>query len=293
MLKNDFKITFVAKEIPLDLSNNILQQGFKLIHIEQENDFFDIISGNDIVVIDHYGLDTLYQQKIKESGCKLVCIDDIHEKEFYADLIINHAPGVEPNDYRAQSYTKFALGLDYVLLRPLFIANAKKDKTSKEIKTAFVCFGGSDQKNYSQKSVEALLQFDKIETIHLVVGSANQHMEHLSELFNGTKRVKMHHALKEKKMLQLMNESDLAIAPSSGILMEILSTKCTAISGYYVDNQREIYSGFKSIDAFYDAEDFSNLIPSIKKALQASSQPKQQFIDGNSDIRLLSLIKSL
>jgi len=245
------------------------------------------------VVIDHYGLNTLYQQKIKESGCKLVCIDDIHEKEFYADLIINHAPGVQPNDYKAQTYTKFALGLDYVLLRPLFLKNAKKDKTSREIKTAFVCFGGSDQKNYSKKSIQDLLQFDEIETIHLVIGASNQHLELLIKLFEDEKRVKIHHALNEEEILHLMNESDLSIAPASGILLELLSAKCNVISGYYVDNQKEIYSGFKSINAFYDAEDFSNLIPSIRKALKASKQPKQQFIDGNSDIRLLSLIKSL
>ena len=42
-----------------------------------------------IVVLDGYHFDTNYQTKIKQKGCKLVCIDDLHDKHFVADIIIH------------------------------------------------------------------------------------------------------------------------------------------------------------------------------------------------------------
>jgi len=117
MLKDDFYCIYVTKspsayqiiEIEkvcherLDLPAN--KSHFKV--------FLNILKGDEIVVLDNYFFTTEYQRAIKNKGCKLVCIDDLHDKEFVADLIINHTPGVLKNDYIAQPYTQLALGLDY------------------------------------------------------------------------------------------------------------------------------------------------------------------------------------
>ncbi len=58
-----------------------------------------------IVVLDGYHFGTNYQKQIKLKGAKLVCIDDMHDKEFVADLIINHIPRITPQDYNVQPFT--------------------------------------------------------------------------------------------------------------------------------------------------------------------------------------------
>ena len=73
-----------------------------------------------MVVIDGYQFDTEYQQKVKKSGASLVCLDDLHNQHFVADIIINHAPGVDPGKYSAEPYTQYLLGPSYALLRPAF-----------------------------------------------------------------------------------------------------------------------------------------------------------------------------
>ena len=85
---------------------------------------------------------TEYQQQIKDKGCKLVCIDDIHDKHYVADVVINHAPGLDKNNFSVEPYTKLCLGLDYVLLRKPFLE--KPIAANKEIKynKVFICFGG-------------------------------------------------------------------------------------------------------------------------------------------------------
>jgi len=130
MLKNDFQIFFVCKEIPDEIFTEITNNGFQVLTIDSEKDFFKILSKNEIVVIDHYGLGTNYQKQIKELGCKLVCIDDLHDKEFYADVIINHAEGILVEDYKCKSCTKLYLGINYALLRfPFLLASiVEKEK---------------------------------------------------------------------------------------------------------------------------------------------------------------------
>ena len=63
-------------------------------------DLDEILIGCEIVVLDGYYFGENYQKKVKEKGCKLVCIDDLAENNFYADIIINHAPGVNPTIYK-------------------------------------------------------------------------------------------------------------------------------------------------------------------------------------------------
>ena len=78
------------------------------------------LQGNEIVVLDGYNFDTVYQTEIKSKGCKLVCIDDIHAYHFVADVVINHAPDISREQYSCESYTKLYLGTEYLLLKKLF-----------------------------------------------------------------------------------------------------------------------------------------------------------------------------
>ena len=151
MLKDSFSIKFVSMHIPEDIETTFITEGFAVTKISKEEDFFDLLKGDEVVVLDHYGLDSSYQKRIKKIGSKLVCIDDLHNKEFYADLIINHSPGIVPSDYNAQSYTKFALGPQYALLRPAFLKSASAPKKIQKFENVLICFGGSDYTNLTKK----------------------------------------------------------------------------------------------------------------------------------------------
>jgi UDP-2,4-diacetamido-2,4,6-trideoxy-beta-L-altropyranose hydrolase len=157
ILKNNFSICFSSIHIPITLINEIESAGFTFNKINNENDFYESINKNDIVVIDHYGIDSSWQRKIKSKTCKLVCIDDIHDKFFYADLIINHAPGISANNYLTQAQTMFALGTEYALLRPAFLKLSDNKRKINNLNTVFVCFGGSDYYNLSERTINILL----------------------------------------------------------------------------------------------------------------------------------------
>jgi UDP-2,4-diacetamido-2,4,6-trideoxy-beta-L-altropyranose hydrolase len=288
MLKEHFEITFVCKEIPEQNKTELEKLDFKLIVIDKEEDFLRILSSGKIVVLDGYDFDTGYQKKIKLAGCKLVCIDDLHDKEFVADLIINHAPGVKPEDYKTQLYTQFALGLDYALLRPAFIEQAKKDKQIKKIETLLICFGGADFKNLTESTLQTVLSFKEFNKIVVVTGSSYTYLESLPKVLKTDSRIEHFHSVNEEKMLSLLIDADLAIVPASGILFEALAAGCKIVSGMYVQNQQILFEQFKLLKVFESAGHFesNDLHVAIAYAIKNSYQ-QIKFIDGKSGRRIL------
>lgn len=296
MLRKDFDLFFISKVIPEQINNEIINLGFKIKIIVEEIQFFEFLNSKDIIVLDHYGLDTAYQRTIKELGCKLVCIDDLHEQFFHADLIINHAPNVKASSYQTSTYTQFALGLDYVLLRPVFLQRALTKRTEPNLNIAFVCFGGSDNKNLTKLVVDILVPDERFEIINVVIGSAYQHADKLAESIQSDQRFKLYHGINEEEMADLISTSSIAIVPASGILQEVLALGCRAVSGIYVDNQRQIYENYKLMNAFEDAGTFiaEEIKTAIDKAFNNNiNTGKPPLIDGKSGERLLNKFKQL
>ena len=294
MLESNFNINFVCKSIPTKI-NDINELQYKLIEIKEESEFLENLTAKDIVVLDSYDLDTSYQKKVKDKGCKLVCIDDLNQQPFLADLVINHTPNVNGADYHAKLYTQYALGLAYVLLRPIFLKAAKEPKAKLPIKTAFVCFGGSDSKNLTQLVVDVLKKDKRFEQILIVTGAAYAHLEELKQSIGNDPRCHLSHAITSEEICELIKKSQLAIVPASGILQETIAVGCRIISGTYVDNQKNIFEKYNALGAFESAEDFSqdHLINAIDKSFENENLPIQTFIDGNSGIRLLNAFNQL
>lgn len=296
MLQSSFSITFISKKIPQGIVNQLKHLGIDLQQIKEEGDFLNYLTGNEIVVIDHYGLGTEYQRELKAKKSKLVCIDDVHDKTFFADLIINHAPGVKSTDYSAQAYTRFALGLDYVLLRPEFLKRAETAPNRKYIETAFICFGGSDPKNITQVVIDILKVDNRFKEIIVVIGTSYDYTKTLKLSIKQDDRFKIYHAVNADEMCDLILLAQLAIVPASGILQEAISLNTKIISGMYVDNQKFIFENYRQINAFESAGDFQpdKIVSAINRCFQNQVHfTGQRLIDGKSGKRLLDIFKSL
>src|SRR5690606_3538088 len=158
MISSDFEIAFVCNEIPEDIAAELESADCSLLKICGEEDFLSLLSRGDLVVLDVYNADVEYHKNIRGKGAALICIDDIHNQGFYADLIINHAPGVSASHYDAPAFTQFALGPDYVLLRPPFLNKPLSGKRSSDNTTVFICFGGADGKQLTRRTLELVAQ---------------------------------------------------------------------------------------------------------------------------------------
>jgi UDP-2,4-diacetamido-2,4,6-trideoxy-beta-L-altropyranose hydrolase len=292
MLKKTFNIIFICKDLPENTKKTFNTKHFLLEKVETYFTIPDFLSSNDIIVLDGYHFDIKYQKKIKAIGCKLICIDDLHTEEYVADLIINHTPGIKESQYKAKVYTQFALGINYTLLRPSFLRQAKIGRKIGKIQTVIICFGGSDNNNITQRALNVLLNCNNFNKIIVVTGFLYQFLDELKISIQGIPQVEHYHGISEKKMLSLMLLSELAIVPSSGLTFEALAAGCKVISGYYINNQFEIYKGFKKLNAIIGAGRFQEI--ELIKALKISNNFEcTKVIDGRSPIHILKKIKSL
>lgn len=307
MLKKEYKFVFLTKEtstkevIPSDYMVDLIPEN---ITITEEPDWLKkkYKSSEYIIIGDGYQFNSIYQQQIKKNGFQLIYVDDLITNKMFADVIINHSPGVSVEDYLKEDYTSFALGTKYSLLRPEFLKLAKKERKIKDINSAFVCFGGADPFNLTVKAVEGLLEVKEFEKIHVVLGGAYKKKE-IFELEKKFRILKIHQNLSEIDLSNVMLECNFAIAPSSTILYEICSVKMLVLSGYYVDNQKKIYEELARESIIieggdftdYTTFDFKEKIISIFKNVKIEKYIKNQkkFFDGKSKARLLGVVNQL
>lgn len=309
MLEKHFEYCFVTNDLTSIPKEEKERPGFSCIEVPKYSycppdkkkreeeipfDLKDILKGDEIVITDGYWFGTNYQRAIKDKGCFLICIDDLMGQDYYADLIINHAPGITRKNYIAQEYTRFALGLDYAILRPEYLLQAKKDIVYAPKSSLFICFGGSDFLNLTIPSLIEVLEVNSFEEINLVTGSGYKYNNELKQIVEKEECIKWHQNLGEKDLLTVMLKSGVALVPSSGILYECLAVGCEVISGYYTSNQINIYKGFLDSGAIFGCDDFSKLSVYLKKfLLEQSNVQRTKAINGFSGEKITKLIKDL
>lgn len=245
IIPKDYKVSYIPESVTVEQESDWLSKHYK--------------PSKYIIIADGYQFSSNYQKQIKEIGYILIYIDDLIQYNMYADVVVNHSPNVNPREYNNFGHTRFALGTEYAILRPSFInASKKTPKEPTNPNVAFICFGGADPYNLSLKAAKGLINIKQIEFIHVVIGAANKHKD-LTYLAKANKRIILHQNLEEKKMLELMEKCNFAIAPSSTILYELCSVKMPILSGFYTKNQEKIYYNLFEEGAIFGGGRFLNV----------------------------------
>lgn len=310
MLKQEYEFIFI---VGCNSTTSVIPNEYNFVQIPKnvsiEKEPFwlgkNYNPNNYIIIADGYNFGSNYQQNIKRIGFSLVYIDDLAAEHMFADIVVNHSSGIKIKDYVGESYSKFALGTDYALLRPSFQKAALISRQVNTVDTVFICFGGSDFHNLTHKCLKAVLKIKKIKEVHVVLGAAYIH-ENIFEVDSKYKtKVNIHKKLSEYDMLKIMNKCHLAVIPSSTISYEVCSVKMLILGGYFVDNQIKIYKGFQEKEIIYSGGDFRLYsIEDFEKRIVEITEDspnrhaemlinQNMFFDGKVKERFISLIKEL
>lgn len=255
MLKEDFDCTFFTSD-PNDYQRGEVEKVCKLQALAfntVQEDFLNFLSGEEIVVLDNYYYSSLYQKTIKDKGCKLVCIDDIHDKHFFADIVINHAPGSNASDYSCESYTKLLLGPSYLLLRKPFFDVIDNHIVPVEDCT-FICFGGSDENNLTLRACKVIRNIDNRKIV-VVVGGGYLFYDELNT-YSMDSDIEIYRNVNAGTMASLMKSSTMAIVPASCTFLEACCSRIPIITGYDIDNQIYIAESCEKLGLGYNCGDF-------------------------------------
>lgn len=306
MFRTEYDFLFLTREssvlkvIPKDYRVNLIPKSIE-INEEPEWLYFNFPPEHHIIVADGYQFVSYYQKKIKQFNFTLIYVDDMLSEHMYADLVINHSPHAKIENYNNESYTQFALGTDYSILRPLFLKKSNKPKEEKFPNNAFICFGGSDCNNFTLKAVEEVLKIDEVNSVNVVVGAAYEFKE-IYELEKLNSRVSVFKNLDEENLFRLMNTSTFAIAPTSTVLFELISVNTYLLAGYYVENQKMAYHHFDKNNVFKGLGDFNDfefsklgdiLLHVSQNDIEKQMENQKILIDGNQKDRFLKLMYKL
>lgn len=251
ILKNDFECIFVTcfvndyiiKEIEKSCSDYI-----KLSEKNQEHfdEFISFVENEDIIVLDNYFFTTKYQRQIKDIGCKLICIDDMHDKHYVADVVINHGIGLKDEQFSVESYTKLCLGWDYALLRKPFLNVIPRNRI--EQKRCLICIGGADKHNITSNIIRLLEEVVSVKVIDVIIGSNFIFKSELQKVIsNSKKEVNLFTSLSAKDVVNRMQIADFGILPASTISLEAVAVGMPFLVGFYADNQEEYYYNLNSL----------------------------------------------
>lgn len=302
-LNSDFICEFATRFVS-DYIRKEIKKVCTAIHILSEEEHLDsflkLLVGNEIVVLDNYFFTEEYQRQIKNKGCKLVCIDDLFEKHFVSDIVINHAPEIDAGNYSCEPYTRLCLGFQYALLRKPFLTSSPRKK-NKNLNHALICFGGTDKDNLTLKTTRTLSEHENIKILSVITTSSYQfdfELQNLKYEIDNQSELKLYKDLSSEELVEVFNQVDFAVVPSSTILFEVLSQNLPVISGYYVENQKIIASRLK--DKFPDiliVGDISNTqilhgkVDILRENIKGSRN--SPLIDSSVPKRLLKVFKLL
>ncbi len=131
----------------------------------------------DLLVVDHYGLNERWEQKLRPIVGRIMVIDDLADRRHDCDLLLdqnrlassdNCYDGLVPADCRN------LIGPGYALLRPEFVRMRAESEQARDPHRLFLFFGGSDPTDETGKVLRALTMLTDYElTADVVAGQTN------------------------------------------------------------------------------------------------------------------------
>lgn len=226
----------------------------------------------DIIVLDGYNFKSDYQKTLKSKNKKIIYIDDLISFDHYADVIINHAIGIEEHKYKKQHYSKLYLGPDFLMLRDDFI-NYKPQFNITNSKTVLICFGGADPNNFTQKVLDICSVMPNI-NIKIILGASNQSFDKKAIKHN----VIILNNLNTSDLIKEMTNASVFICSASTIAYEACSLGVPLLVVKTADNQQSIFNGLISNKCAL-AFNFSDTAKSIVKDILSNNELRKEMFN--------------
>lgn len=289
MLKEEFDCTFFTA-VPTEYQKAEIAKVCPIKELPSQNKFevfLNYLKGDEIVFLDNYFFTAEYEKAIKSRGCKLVVLSSSKPRH-YADVVINYIDK-ELSHYSIEPYTKVVAGLEWAILREPFRRAYNKENRDKS--NVVISFGGTDQYMLTEKVVDSIIS----PKFQLSVICTNKVTTDRRKVMTN-KGVNVYTDITAEKVASLFEKATFCILSSSSVCLEALSRGAKVISGYYVDNQVNLYNALMADHYITGLGDLlvENSFSNIEEKMKESSDMKSLPIDfTHQKENYISLFKSL
>ena len=237
----------------------------------------------DWLIVDHYALDEQWQKRLKPCYEKLMVIDDLADKIFDCDVLLNQNLGTQIEDYKNKipDNCELLLGCNYALLRSEFSDLRERAlvrrKNTIEINNILISMGGSDNENITY---DILQQLDDRFNIVVVLGSSSMHSDMIAGYAEG-KKIKV--IIDADNMAELMLEADLAIGAGGSTSWERCCLGLPTLLFVTAENQRVVAENLEHSGAVIIVENLKDdlqMMASNFDLWRAISEKSQAICDG-------------
>ncbi|MEC1718872.1 UDP-2,4-diacetamido-2,4,6-trideoxy-beta-L-altropyranose hydrolase [Schinkia azotoformans] len=305
--KEGATVYFVCRELKGHLCGLIEAKGYHCLRLPHLKQTFDqqkdaqetllLLEFNglkfDIVIIDHYLIDSLWEQAVRTAIPNIMVIDDLANRKHDCDILLdqNYFKNFEIRyDDLVPTGCNKLLGLKYLLLRPEFYEeNTVIDKKCKPIQDLLIFYGGSDLTNETVKVLEALDQIKLTDlTIRIVVGLSNANLKLIE---NRCRDRNFHFYVQIDYLAQLMKKADLALGAGGVTMWERCYLGLPSIITVVAENQKASTEAAAKYGAvwnlgWHENVTVSNLVDIINNAIENPDVLK------NMSIKAKQLLKS-
>ncbi len=216
----------------------------------------------DWLVVDHYGIDNRWLRKLRKYVRNILVIDDLSNREFDCDILLNQTYGLSDTDYlgKVPEACKLLIGSKYSLVRPEFSALRGKAKEKRrkpiKIKRLLISLGNMDPENYTLRILKGLqnINWHTKPSIDVVLGADAPHLEVVKKYIN-YQSLEINLRTDVIDMEDLLLEADLAIGAGGTTSWERCCLGLPSILIQIADNQKKVINNLVKAGAAITVKD--------------------------------------
>ena len=266
--KRGAAVTFVCRNLPATLSAFVKNQGFGVCLLPHsgsgagsaqgyeawlgapwETDALQTVSALetegavDWLIVDHYGIDFRWEERLRTAGCRILVIDDLAIQRHACDLLLNQNLIASVHDrYRnlIPEYCRLLAGPQFALLRQEFHASRMSlNRGSEQVGNLLVFLGGADPDGVTLRVLKVVdgIRSNELQ-VTAILGAANPHGETIKRLYGQRSGYKV--ISQVASMAELMVQADLAIGAGGISTWERSCLGLPAIIIAIAENQVEV-----------------------------------------------------
>jgi UDP-2,4-diacetamido-2,4,6-trideoxy-beta-L-altropyranose hydrolase/UDP-4-amino-4,6-dideoxy-N-acetyl-beta-L-altrosamine N-acetyltransferase len=312
--ENGINVEFICRQHEGNLVNKIRSKGLNVHELElfekdevdsklpysrwlgatqqqDSDDCIDILKSKETnwLVVDHYALDEDWHCKLKPYCEKLIVIDDLSDRKYQCDILLDQTFGRKQEDYLALTPKgcKLLLGSKYALLRPEFAkwrSHSLERRTKPKFKRLLINMGGIDVDNITGKIIKELQTclLPRDVNIVIVMGKFAPHLESIRILAD-TLSYKTEVKVDVDNMAEIMVNSDIAIGAAGSTTWERCCLGLPTIQFSIAKNQiflATMLADYNAVKLVTKVREIKHLLEDSDEWIEATGIVASQICDG-------------
>lgn len=184
----------------------------------------DALSGEaqaEWMVVDHYGLDARWHERVRPAAQRLLALDDLADRPLAVDAVLDPSPCADEAAYRALTPPGcvLRLGPSYCLLREEFANSRPSQAWPSDGPRIHLALGGTDSMGHTEPMARLLLSWFPQASVVAVLGVSGEQAETLAALA-AEHPSRLHVAVDSDRMARTMIGCSCAVGAPGGTLWE-------------------------------------------------------------------------